>query len=145
MGESEGAGVCLGVARRGGSWFSLSLSLFVSSVRLVRWRAAVVNAQDAAARTIRHLDSSPPASYSAALHSLSSFAELLREDVGIEGLSTRDVEVLVRWLERDEGVLVSDSAVGGSPQLLTASPPSLLRWSIALTPFHRAICIWICT
>ena len=77
--------------------------------------------QQAAAAYTAHLSTHPILSYSASLHSVSSFAEeyaspclpkstLSRTDQRNQ-LSRRDVDVLLKWLGRDCGVLVTDGEV----------------------------------
>jgi charged multivesicular body protein 7 len=73
---------------------------------------------------IKHLESHPPLNYSDRLYSVSSFREKFgslavptRSDgktalpQGDHRLSERDMQVLIKWLSRDAGVLAFDGEV----------------------------------
>lgn len=88
---------------------------------------------------IKHITDNPPLDYSDSLYTPTSFREtfgalaipsktskasstsLNEKNGSTEKLSERDVEVLVKWLSRDTGLIVSDGSVGHLP--LAASFP----------------------
>ena len=85
---------------------------------------------------MNHLQDEPILSYSSTLFSLSTFRERFGEiamprgkKLPISGhrhvLSKRDIEVLIKWLARDQGVCVTDGEVG-DVRFGSQSGPSML-------------------
>ncbi len=108
-------------------------SRYASSGQASRWRRRWLKKQNAAAKFVAHLDKAPLLSYTDGLYDLDTFRRAFgvvclpilpstssatklekpspHQDGNEARLSKKDVEVLVKWLMRDMGVVVSDGAV----------------------------------